>query len=140
MLQGRLLKLVKVESRCYKVIGNGQFVRAEWQPVLEPREVIDRLWTTCSNTPSNVSPGLLELTKVVLRAGQNLPAGIWQPWNIGVAEAIRAHAILLKVLYTLSLRSPTLAGGLHTLQERIVGIPGIVIVLLVERRSRRVQE
>src|SRR5215470_3264762 len=76
-----------------------------------------------------MSPCLLKFAKIVLGAGQNMPTCIWQPWSISVAEAIRAHAILLQVLDTLTLRSPTLAGGLHTLQEHTVGIPDIVMRL-----------
>src|SRR5262245_20137951 len=50
-------------------------------------------------------PCLLQFAKIVLRAGQDMPTCIWEPWSIGVAKAIRAHAILLKVLDTMPLLS-----------------------------------
>src|SRR4029434_3734191 len=80
-------------------------------------------------------PCLLKFTKIVLGAGQDMPTCIWQPWSISVAEAIRAHAILLTVLDTLTLRSPTLAGGLHALQGHTAGIPGIVMRLRKARKG-----
>src|SRR5439155_26811953 len=60
VLQGGLLELVEVQGRGHKVIGNGQFVRAEWQPVFQPREVIERLWATGPDTRRNMPPGLLK--------------------------------------------------------------------------------
>src|SRR5689334_857030 len=74
-------------------------------------------------------PGLLQFAKIVFSAGQKPPTCIWQPCSIGIAEAIRAHAILLKVCTLCHDASPTLTGGLHTLQEHMAGIPGIVMRL-----------
>src|SRR5262249_23840445 len=95
MFQGGLLELIEVQGWGHKVIGNGQFVRAQGHPVFEPREVIECLWTTGTDPRGDVPPGLLELTEVVLCASQNLPARIRQPRGIRITKPIRAHAALL---------------------------------------------
>lgn len=76
MLQGCLLKGMKIQSRGHKVIGDVEFIRHQGQAMLKPGEVVDSLWTLRANALLNMLPRLLDLTKIIFGTAENVTTSI----------------------------------------------------------------